>query len=122
MPVVDKDLIGMWYVQIDSMSDWMGYLKKEPDGVVSVEYRFRYYDRDDPDNDAHSDKDTKSWGGAHSKMEPAEAIEYMRFIANAMCVMGGKMYEVLMHDGDTDRFMRELSEQPFAHVKKYPIQ
>jgi hypothetical protein len=121
--ILDANVIGMWYIQISPTSDWFGSLRKTDDDIITLEYRFRYYDEDDPGNDPFSDKDTKNWYTLTTSVPPGVAICGVRMISATIThATGNKLHEILMHDGDVERFIEELKQMPFAHIKSEPIQ
>lgn len=124
--LINENTIGIWYIHISSNLDWMGYLYSDDD-KIKMAYRFRHYDETDPDNDAHSGKDRKSWtyGELTNAATVENAIEFMRSAARHLESLSGKLgmsEEVLMTEAGVDDFMKRLSEKPFAHMKVVPLQ
>lgn len=118
-----KYYYGIWFIG-DGRSDWMASLFKN-DGRWVLEYRFRYYDPNDPNNDAHSGKDKKSWCRAEGKDDSDETAEKLADGINKVLrpVMEfrylSKMDFVDMHcRNDEPRFIEQLSSRKWAHMKK----
>lgn len=113
---IDENTVGIWFVSVSDTQDWLGTLVDLGNGQLKIEYRHRYYDEKDPNNDAFSGKDRKSWYSAQTKMPREEAIEVMRLLVR---VMPGKSYELLMGpDRNVDEFLERFKKMPFVHMKR----
>lgn len=102
--------------------DWMAGINQQPDGTLTLSYRFRYYDPADPGNDAHSGKDRKSWTHMSSKpgtplQESLDAMQkIMSTIEDAGYVpKGGISCTLIRGSMTTEQFMEAFSELPFVH-------
>lgn len=118
-----KDTVGMWYLQLDNVTDWLCHLSKSEDGAYTFEGRIRHYDKENPDNDAFSKKDKKIWYEVPVFVKnPTVALHLARRIVTVLeRKSGNKAIELLMKDGDVDGFMDRLAAQPWAHIKKLPM-
>lgn len=116
---VTENTIAIWFLQLTDISDFIAHLKKTDEGLV-LQYRFRYYDEEDPGNDAFSGKDRKTWYTAKWKGVEAKelVIETVRTMLGRMEEASGyKSDELLMQNGDLDAFFEEFKKRPYAHLK-----
>jgi hypothetical protein len=123
--IYDDNLVGLWYIQTTEMQDFLAALMKDGEGF-RCEYRFRYYDPEDPGNDAHSGKDTKSWYVMDIK-EPdrREVLGKLRLSWAAVARMAGgqTLYEVVRQHGETtDSMVARWVAMPFVHTKEIQAQ
>jgi hypothetical protein len=118
MPTVNvtKQLVGIWFLALTEKSDWLCSLTEvELEKVYEISYRFRYYE----DDEVFESKDRKSSYRAEVHSTRSYAIACIRSIADGMKKAGasGEVDELLMHKGDIDRFMKELSDKPWAFMR-----
>lgn len=102
--------------------DWMAGINQQTDGSCDLHYRFRIYDKDDPDNDAHSGKDRKRW--THRSTGPGaslqQAIAMVQGLMSELEAAGYKPEDgvscTLIRGSMTlDQFAQAFSELPFVH-------
>ena len=112
--------IGIWFVPIRSPAgDWMAALNRDSERSFTATFRFRWYDPDDPANDAFSGQDRKSWYQAKSKdITEAEAVESIRMIADGMAIHAGcEPTELMMGEGGVEELLERMAQQSWAHIK-----
>lgn len=114
---------GIWFVG-NPRGDWLGQLYKDSsDGQWVFKYRFRYYDHADPDNDAFSGKDKKSWyafgyNGTDDKIPSMVAHMEATLFRFLEMRYGHKIDFVdLQCREDDPSFMEKLSSRPWCHVQ-----
>ena len=111
-------VVGMWFVPGEEM-DWMGclWVTQGTDTVIG-RYRFRYYDQEDPGNDAFSGKDTKRWYSMKGKVEDLTELEKSLHKAAALVAdkQGSDVYFVEVR-ANGEKAAELLAKQPWAHVK-----
>ena len=128
MIVFDDNLEAIWFLAGKSM-DWNCAVMRRPEErVVRVCYRFRYYDKADPDNDAWSGKDRKSWTvleGPQDEAGPERAIEGCDYVFRQLQAVGFNshpdypVYRLVRTPGMTTREMaEEYKRQPFVHTRQ----
>ena len=119
-----KDTVGLWYFQVNETTDWLAHLFKIDDGAFKLETRFRYYDPDDPGNDAFSIKDRKSWYELTIReQDVAVVLKKVRFVVMMMEKQsnhGEPAVELLMDEQGVDGLIDRLKAQPFAHTQTIP--
>lgn len=111
---ITEDLVGIWFVGCDPMTDWTAGLTKTPEGF-QLTYRFRYY----VDNKSFDSKDKKSWSAyvVHSE-DKEKMLDTVRKLAVSLAAAdGGEIYECLMGDGGTEEFMEKLKAMSWTSVK-----
>lgn len=116
---ITEHTIGMWFLPLSDDSDYLAALELTPQGV-KLTYRFRYHG-EVTNPWAPNSNDRKSWYSGVSRTTPEEAIATVRaLIAVLESSSGRQSYELLMHDGDVDRFTAELYAQPWANARIIP--
>lgn len=109
--------IGVWFAVLPNNSgDWMAHLETLPDGKLQMKYRFRYYDKEDPDNDPFSGKDRKVWMKGVTDKTEEEAIDAIHLMMKMMTAE--RKWEVLKGERTAQEFMEEFMKLPFAHAKQ----
>jgi hypothetical protein len=115
---------GIWFVGDGQTGDWMAKLFKR-EGKWVLDYRFRYYDKDNPGNGPHSGKDRKSWYSCVGSDDSDEQLEKIVEAANkvaAFCALhyGGTEFDfVLLQCLDSDpKFLFELGSRPWVNIKR----
>lgn len=113
----------IWFVG-NKRGDWMGKLVKQ-DGKWLFEYRFRYYDPADPQNDAWSGKDTKSWYAFQSKDDSDEQRDRLLYLLEHGLIpmlearYGNKVDVVdLQCRNDEQKFFDAITSRPWCHAKE----
>ena len=120
---IDENLVGMWYHTINAdeyvVGDWLGSLARieGEDDRFLLSYRFRYYEDDKTNEES---EDTKSWyEGILKTHDVDEAITQVRTIVNHFAGMvNAEVTEILVEDGNIEKFTEDLTKQPFAHVQE----
>lgn len=113
---VTPKLVGLWFLGVTETSDWLcGVTEVVPEEKYTVAYRFRYH----KDDKVFDSKDRRSTYRVEATGSRAYVLGVIRLMASDMEKAGaeGKVEEILMHDGDTDRFVRELQEKPWAFMR-----
>lgn len=89
-----------------------------PPEKFEVIYRFRWYDPDDPRNEAFSGKDRKSWY-VMPNLSLDKAFEVSEVLLEGFRKIGVKtIYELIRGEDETDdSFMNRFQEAPFVHMK-----
>lgn len=104
--------------------DWMAGINRAPDGTLTLNYRFRYYDPADPGNDAHSGKDRKSWtsmsSGPGAPLQ--ESLDAMQKIMSTLEAAGYKPKDgisctLIRGSMTTDQMYEAFRKLPFAHAR-----
>lgn len=110
-------VIGFWFVPGDE-KDWMACIWIRGEELQGT-YRFRYYDPEDPGNDAFSGQDRKSWHSLKAKKEQQEKlVESMHDLAKLVSEHHGEpVYWVPVNDTG-EKAVEVLTAQPWCHVKK----
>lgn len=118
MIVIDGKTIGLWFMSLTPIQDWLCSLRQGDDGKIEMVYRFRHYDADDPANDPFSGKDKKKWFKVTIPSTPEKAIEAARqLVAKLEEASGNTADEILMGPGGADEFMAMYASMPWAHMK-----
>jgi len=112
---VDENIIGIWFIALDNESDWLASMSKVKDGI-KVNYRFRYYNSEDPH--PFSGKDKKNFYSFVAPDDKKKAIKVMRAMAHALNEKGGleKEPHEIINTGDLDEFIEELVKKDFSNV------
>ncbi len=113
--ITDK-LVGMWFLALTGESDWLcGLTEIVPEREYQISYRFRYY----KDDKVHDSDDRKSAYSANVHSSRAYALAALRMVADGLKQAGaiGEIDEVMMHDKDVKRFIRELQDKPWAFLR-----
>lgn len=115
--VLDENVIGIWFVNLSSMSDWLGTISLDDNGDYELIYRFRYY----VDDKAHDSADRKNWTKAIIAKRfggVTKVIDHMRSVVQQLAKLAGDVsfHEILMTDEGLDDFMERFQELPFVHV------
>lgn len=122
MSITFDDSLQAIYFLSGRNQDWMAGVNTNPDGSISLRYRFRYYDPFEPDNDAHSGKDRKHWrqmdSGPGASLQ--DALDAMQKIMATLEAAGYKPKDglsctLIRGSMTTDQFMAAFSELPFVH-------
>jgi hypothetical protein len=106
--------------------DWLCAVNVNADGTTaSIVYRFRFYDPQQPDNDAWSDRDQKAWFRAE-----AESVE--QALAGAQRVYDGLLeggfvagpdvqaYVLRRNELTLADFWEAFKQAPFVHARTVP--
>lgn len=117
---LDEKTIGVWFVDLSPMSDWLMTLGSTDDGTYTVTHRFRYY----VDDKAHDSDDRKSWYSGTIKKsfgDIEKVIDTMRTVVHKLAKRAGNVafHEILMTDAGLDDFMERFQDMPFVHVEKH---
>lgn len=123
---LNPSVVAIWFLGGGAPRDWMACLSRLPDDRLKLTYRIRYYDSQDPGNDAFSGKDKKKWSGWVTKT-PVLASEFEEHITNVRAAAvsladagfqppGYKLYEVV-NNGDFEAFVKKFLEMPFIHAR-----
>ena len=113
--VTDK-LVGIWFLGLTEHSDWLcGLSELQLDVEYQISYRFRYH----KDGKIFDSKDERSVYRATIKSTRAYAVAGVRLMADRLTQAGATraVEEILVHDGDLDRFIRELQDKPWAFCR-----
>lgn len=117
---INERIIAIWYlVTIPGEQDFMGGLFRDEKGDLKFKYRFRYYNSDEP----WDKKDTKNWYDVTPKQgtTPEAMIESLRIMVDRLSRMSGqKADEIVIKDGDHQKFLEEFMAKPWAHMKPLP--
>lgn len=105
--------------------DWLAGINEMPDGSVNAHWRFRYYDPQDPRNDAHSGQDKKNWYKADGKPGSptlAAALAAMQGVMDEMQAHGyvhpgGVACKLVRGSMTTAKFFEEFGKLPFVHKR-----
>jgi len=99
--------IGVWFLPLNDKSDFFGVLQNNGDGCTFV-IRFRYYT--DPDTPASDNNDRRSWYTVSIAKDPAESIDAVRDMIEAMREQTGIIdpYDEVLNTGDFDGFVNDL--------------
>lgn len=115
---LDEKTIGIWYIKLSPGSDYLASMRDDGDGKMRLDYRFRYY----KDANAFDSEDEKSWYTGTTKSTREEALESIRRIISVMeTISGNRGAELLIENGDVQKFLVELRKQPWAHTKTEPL-
>ena len=122
--LISERLVGLWFMQLDERSDYMGALESLPEGGFRFKYRFRY---NDPDPSAPQDpfspknKDVKHWYEVKCPSSKGESLAAVHVIIRLLEEKSGhRCTELMMRNGDVNAFMREFAAQPWANMKTEP--
>lgn len=113
----------VWYVACAGF-DVMGNVYRDaPDQPWRAYYRFRYYNPES--KDPFDQKDRKSSysavapdGSDESRQRVLEAFD---FLFGMMATQMGTQVQKVIVRGGFDAFQREMSKQPWAHIKMVPV-
>lgn len=120
-------LIGMWFAAAEGHDFMLTlYTDGDPNGDKTewtAEYRFRYYDESDPDNDAFSGKDRKSfYTGTFTGSQDEAYATTLEFMDRLRSLTGKSLYHSFsfmpLFSADVKFIAEQLTQQPWAHVKK----
>lgn len=120
MVTLDETIVGIWYVQMNEVSDWLASISTIPgeQDKHALVYRFRYYT--DAEGAAFDSDDIKSWYRGLITGNRERVIEVMREAALLMSAISTvpdvTPYECI-HSGTMDEFMDAFSKLPFVHMK-----
>lgn len=119
---ISADLVGLWALQtIPNRQDWMCGVTDLHDGSFKIAYRLRYYSPVG-DGNPFNDEDHKSWYEAIVPGPREEVVAKMRLVGQELARQArSTLHEVLMVDGDLDRFQREMSKIASFHFAKVPV-
>ena len=113
---------GIWFVGDGESQDWLGKLFKEG-GKSIFEFRFRYYNEEEPDNKPFSGKDRKNWYQCKAKDDSEGTLNSLLPIVEAAATMTGARYGqkpdfIKLECLDSDpKFFFELGSRPWANMK-----
>ena len=115
--VIDETLVGMWYILFATGNDWLGAVSRCGDGTYELNYRHRYYRDDLTTSDS---QDVKHWYTVKTEGgNDEQVITWVRTTTQTLAeALGTEVTEILVHDGDVEAFLRELTAQPFAHAQE----
>lgn len=118
---LDESIRALYYIA-GPMQDYMAGVNERDDGSCEVRLRFRYYDPRDPDNDAYSDKDAKSW---HGYMAPnlsaaldAMQLVYDQLLAHGYAKDGRLACKLVRGKMSLEEFRDVFMAQPFVHARE----
>lgn len=116
-------VVGVWFVG-GPRTDWLAVVV-EKEGTLYGAYRHRYYDPEDPENDAFSGKDLKHHYDLVPIPDCPEAREKIVAAMNLIQSVGGRVLgtrtqSARFEGGSMDEVIDWLKEQPFAHMKELP--
>lgn len=119
--IITDKTVGLWFVSsVTNDRDALLSLTSEQDRF-KLTGRTRYYYKDDPGNDPHSDKDTKNWFSAISApfSNTKENIEAVRGLAVEFKKEwgGGNIQEFLMDEKGVDDLSARFMASDFVHIK-----
>lgn len=114
---VTERTVGMWFMNLADDVDFLGGLSTTDAGFKFV-YRFRYY----ADPEPWSDDDKKNWYQMNiTNRSKTETIQKIQALIHALEERTGRQCdELLMRNGDTQAFLRELTAKRWAHTKFEP--
>lgn len=117
--VIDETLVGMWYMRVGEDADWLGAVKRVDENTHQLDYRHRYYKDDRTDEFS---QDEKRWYSVQfNDFTDWQMLEEIRRILVPLAkIAKSEVTEVLMHDGDVDDFIAQMSALPFAHIQEKP--
>jgi hypothetical protein len=113
---IDEKTVGIWFLALTDDCDWMcGVSETEPEKKYQINYRFRYH----KDDKVFDSADEKSSYGVKASCTRSFAIATVRHIASEMKAKGaiGEIDELLMQDGDVDRFLKEFRDKPYVYIR-----
>lgn len=115
---ITERLVGMWFMNLRGDLDFLAGLEATDTGF-KLTYRFRYGSDPEP----WSDKDVKNWYVMNiTKHSKSEAITKLHALIHMLESRSGHQCdELLMRNGDTQAFIRELNAKKWAHMKFEPI-
>jgi len=112
--VISEKIVGIWLVNLDNESDWLGAVEKTEEGH-KLTYRFRYY----VDDKTHDSEDRKNWyGGDITGQTDEHIVDVMRQVTQLMAKRfdNAEIDEILMGNKNLDEFMKEFTDLPATHV------
>jgi len=126
-------VIGIWFLAGEGhdfqMSVWTDDPAESKATAWEAEWRFRYYDEEDPRNDPFSGKDRKSfWHGTFTGSE-TEAFEHTEDTIRKMVNMPSWMEKktgmsyrekqfMPLYSSNIEFIIEQLKKQPWAHMKE----
>lgn len=125
MSIPFDDSIRAVYYLSGHQQDWLAGLNEEPDGTVTMRYRFRYYDPKHPHNDAFSGQDEKRWFTAHGRPGSptlAEALVQCQKLTDELQAAGyvpkgGSVCKLVRGSMTQEQMMQEFGKLPFVHQR-----
>lgn len=119
MPIIiTPATVGMWFIPLNNMSDFLGGLEQKGPALFVFTYRFRYYDPDEPNNDPFSGKDLKSWYEVTIPLSREEAIFTIRDMTKKLSgVFRAECDEVLVIDGNVAEYFEIIKGRAWNHME-----
>lgn len=126
---IDETTIGIWFMELSDAATGDGS-RNIGDILIMVtavgegtrmEGRFRWYDENDPGNDAFSGKDRKRWfHGDGPTLSPQSSIDNVRTVLAGMKHLSGRpIHEMLRDPRETlQQFTERFLAQPWCHFKQ----
>ena len=121
MITISEKTIATWFLPTTKGQDFMGSLFRNDEGHLQFTYRFRYYAEEN--NPAWDEKDEKHWYDVIDKegKTPEEMLQILRQMLKVMeTVAVGKLDQILMVNGDVNKFIEEMAAKPWAHMRVMP--
>lgn len=115
--VISDKLVGVWWLVLADKLDWLcGITEIEPDQTYEIAYRFRYH----KDDKIFDSKDRRSTTRLTVSGTRAFCIASLRQMTKDMKAHGaiGEVDEILVHDGDVHRFLREFEKKPWCFMRR----
>jgi hypothetical protein len=117
---LDESIRAVYYIA-GPLQDYLAGINEVDDGKCEVYFRFRYYDLRDPDNDAYSDRDRKSWHAfAASNLDEALSVcqrVYDELLAHGYAKGGRPTCKLVRGKMSLEEFSRVFMRQPFVHAR-----
>lgn len=112
--VTNDKLMGMWYIAHIPNADFLQALYQLEDGKFEIRCRFKYYNSLQPFDPLDERSMFRAVTSKPTTRE--EAIELARGAVETLSKLTGqKIYEILVHNGDLDKFMEEVRKQEWTH-------
>lgn len=110
--IFNDNILGVWYVTIPN-GDYLAAVSRCKDGGAFLQYRFRYYNSEEP----WDEKDEKHWYEARSK-DQTKVVAHASFVAKTLAnASKGKIWELIRGAGSLEDFMAEFQKLPFVHSR-----
>jgi hypothetical protein len=112
--------VGIWYVQVTPMQDWMAALVEIEPGKYDLKYRHRYYAEEN--NSAWDGQDRKSWYTGTVTASREAAIAGLREVGQKLAALAKQdgndtSFDEILNEGDYDAFLQKVMDAPWAHSK-----
>ncbi len=115
--------VGIWFADgSKDNSNWLGVMWQDEKKYWHIRYRFRY---DEGTDDPFDGKDRKSWYALKTDLpfeRDSSEVSQMKDTMHKVAGFAAKMYESTPQfaeiEGDMDKGLYVLAQQPWAHVKE----